>query len=194
VTNLTQLRKTLAERLTGRMVRLLAKTPITPSSLTWFGFVLSVAAAVFIAGDNLIAAGVLLLLGGFFDMLDGALARHTEQVTRFGAMLDSTLDRLSEAALLVGVLVLWASEDYPVGILLAGITLTASLLVSYIRARAEALGLECHSGIFTRPERVIVLALGLLTDQLFMALIIIVALSLFTILQRLVSIRRQLKT
>ncbi len=194
VINLSQLREALSDRLTGPIVAFLARTPLTPSALTWFGFVLAVAAAVLIASGSLIAAGIMVLVAGFFDMLDGALARRTERVTRFGAVLDSTLDRLSEAALLLGVLALWAAEGWPAGVMLVGITLTASLLVSYIRARAEALGLECRSGLFTRPERVIVLALGLLLDQLFIALVIIAVLSFFTVAQRLAGIWRQLKT
>ena len=194
VINLSQLRHALSDRLTVPVVAFLARTPLTPSALTWLGFVLAVAAAVLIAGGSLIAAGIMVLVAGFFDMLDGALARRTERVTRFGAVLDSTLDRLSEAALLLGVLALWAAEGWPAGVMLVGITLTASLLVSYIRARAEALGLECRSGLFTRPERVIVLALGLLLDQLFIALVIIAVLSFFTVAQRLAGIWRQLKT
>ena len=171
----------------------MARTPVTPSALTWFGFIVSLAAAILIAQGSLFAAGVVVLVGGFFDMLDGALARLTDRVTRFGAVLDSTLDRLSEAALLIGVLALWAAEGNQSGILLVGITLTASLLVSYLRSRAEALGLECKSGLFTRPERVIVLALGLMLDQLFIALVIIAVLSVFTMVQRLATIWRQLK-
>ena len=194
VINLSQLREALSDRPTGPIVAFLARTPLTPSALTWLGFVLAVAAAVLIASGSLIAAGVMVLVAGFFDMLDGALARRTGRVTRFGAVLDSTLDRLSEAALLLGVLALWAAEGRTAGVMLAGITLTASLLVSYIRARAEALGLECRSGLFTRPERVIVLALGLLLDQLFIALVIIAVLSFFTVVQMLAGIWRQLKT
>ncbi len=194
VINLSQLRQALSDRLTGPVVAFLARTSLTPSALTWLGFVLAAAAAFLIAGGSLIAAGIMVLGAGFFDMLDGALARRTERVTRFGAVLDSTLDRLSEAALLLGVLALWAAEGRTAGVMLAGITLTASFSVSYIRARAEALGLECRSGLFTRPERVIVLALGLLLDQLFIALVIIAVLSFFTVAQRLAGIWRQLKT
>lgn len=191
--NLSQLRRKLSGRLTGRIVSVLAKTHVTPSALTWFGFIISLVAAVLIAQDSLLAAGIVVLVGGSFDILDGALARYINRVTRFGAVLDSTLDRLSEAALLIGVLMLWASEGDQNGVLLAGVTLTVSLVVSYLRSRAEALGLECKGGLFTRPERVIVLALGLLIDQLMIALLIIAAFSIFTVVQRLTIIRRQLK-
>ena len=183
----------MTERLTRRVVSVLAKTPITPSALTWFGFIISLVAAVLIARDSLLAAGIVMLVGGSFDMMDGALARLTDKVTRFGAVLDSTLDRLSEAALLIGVLVLWAADGDQNGVLLVGVTLTVSLTVSYLRSRAEALGLECKGGLFTRPERIIVLALGLVFDQLVIALLIIAAFSIFTVLQRLIIIWRQLK-
>ncbi len=191
--NLAQLRRNLAGRLTGGIVSVLAKTPLTPTALTWFGFLISFVAAFLIARDSLLAAGIVVIVGGSFDILDGALARLTDRVTRFGAVLDSTLDRLSEAALLIGVMVLWASEGGTGGVLVAGVTLAASQVVSYLRSRAEALGLECKGGLFTRPERVIVLALGLLINQLMVALLIIATFSIFTVLQRLAIIRRQLK-
>jgi CDP-diacylglycerol--glycerol-3-phosphate 3-phosphatidyltransferase len=135
----------------------------------------------------------MVLVAGFFDMLDGALARRINRVTHFGALLDSTLDRLAEGGLLLAILFLFAQEGSTIGVLLAGGVLIASLLVSYIRARAEALGLECTVGLFTRPERVIVLALGLLLGGLEIALSIIAALSLLTVGQRLVYVWHQVK-
>ena len=100
---LSQVRKTASGFFTEPIVRVLARTPITPNSLTWFGFALAIGAAVLIAMGHLIIAGVIVLFGGFFDMLDGALARRTKRVTLFGSILDSTLDRFSEGALLLGV-------------------------------------------------------------------------------------------
>lgn len=194
---LSEVRKALAYRFTEPVVRLLARTPITPSAITWFGFLLTVGAAALIIKGHLLAAGFVVLIAGFFDMLDGALARHINQATRFGAVLDSTLDRLSEAVLLLGILVLYAGEQSITGILLASVALIGSLLVSYIRARAEALGLECQVGLFTRAERVIVLVLGLLLNQidnaLIIALAIIVVFSFFTAGQRLLYVWRQTK-
>ena len=195
---LSEVRKALAYHFTEPVVRFLSRTPITPSAITWFGFLLTVGAAALIITGHLLAAGFVVLIAGFFDMLDGALARRTNQATRFGAVLDSTLDRLSEAVLLLGILVLYAREQSITGILLVSVALIGSLLVSYIRARAEALGLECQVGLFTRAERVIVLALGLLLSQidyafLFIALAIIVVFSFFTVGQRLVYVWRQTK-
>ena len=179
------------------MVRFLARTPITPSALTWFGFLLAIGAAVLIATEHLLIAGLVVLVAGFFDMLDGALARHINQTTHFGAVLDSTLDRLSEGVLLLGILALYAREPSITGVLLAGAALLGSPLVSYIRARGETLGLECQVGLFTRPERVVVLALGLLLSHfnyaLIIALAIIVVFSFITVGQRLVHLWRQTK-
>jgi CDP-diacylglycerol--glycerol-3-phosphate 3-phosphatidyltransferase len=190
---LSQVRKAASSYFTNPVVRILARTPVPPSALTWLGFVLAIAAAVLVTIEQLLAAGLVVLVAGFFDMLDGALARRTNRVSRFGAVLDSALDRLSEGVLLLGILVLFAREGEVTGVLLVGIALMASLLVSYIKARAEALGLECAVGLFTRPERVVVLVLGLLLNQLVIALAIIAAFSLFTAGQRLVHVLRQAK-
>ncbi len=195
---LSVIRKSLAYYLTWPAVQLLGKTSITPSAITWFGFLLAAGAAVLIITGHLFAAGFLVLVSGFFDMVDGALARRTNQVTHFGAVLDSTLDRLSEAVLLISILVLNANTQSFVGILLVGIALLGSQLVSYIRARAEAVGVECPVGLFTRAERVVVLALGLLLNQIDNALVItlaiIVVFSFFTVGQRLVYVWQQVKT
>jgi CDP-diacylglycerol--glycerol-3-phosphate 3-phosphatidyltransferase len=178
------------------VVRVLARTPLTPDVLTWFGFVLIIGAAALIITGHPFAAGFVVLVAGFFDILDGALARHTGRVTPFGGVLDSTLDRLSDAALLVAILVFFENTLWLV--LLVFLALVASLLVSYIRARAEAVGLECQGGIFTRSERIIVLALGLLlsnlTNALVIALAIIAAFSFFTAGQRLFSVWRYQKS
>jgi len=194
---LSEVRKTVAGYLTEPAVWLLSRTSITPSAITWFGFLLAVGAAALITIGHLFAAGFVVLIAGFFDILDGALARHTNQVTPFGTVLDSTIDRLSEAVVLIGILVLYTREHSFTLILLVCIALLASLLVSYIRARAEAVGLECQVGLFTRAERVIVLALGLLLSQfanaLVIALAIIVVFSFFTVGQRLIYVWQQTK-
>jgi len=207
VTKLSEGRKTLAYYFTQSTVRLLSKTPIKPNIITWLGFMVTVGAAALIVTEHLLAAGFVVLVAGFFDMLDGALARRTNRTSQFGAVLDSTLDRLSDAVLLLGILVLFlfteensalfilVSKEWAV--LLVGLTLLGSLMVSYIRARAEALGLDCQVGLFTRAERVVVLALGLLLSQinyaLIIALLIILAFSFFTVSQRLLYVWRHTK-
>ena len=197
VTKLSEFRKTAGYHLTRLVVQLLAKTPISPNAITWFGFSLTLGAAALIITEHLFAAGFVVVIAGFFDMLDGALAHSTERVTRFGAILDSTLDRFAEAVLLLGILVWYVREQSTAGILVVGVALFVSPLVSHIRARAEALGLECQVGLFTRAERVGVLALGLLLSQIDYALIsalaIIVVFSFITVGQRLLYVWRQTK-
>jgi CDP-diacylglycerol--glycerol-3-phosphate 3-phosphatidyltransferase len=190
---LVGIRKAVGYYLAELPARLLARTPVTPNILTWFGFLLAVGGAVLIAVGQLLAAGLVVLVAAFFDILDGALARLTDRATPFGAVLDSTLDRLSEAVLLIGVLVLYAGggDVYPV--LLVAATLVFSLLVSYIRARAETLGLDCQVGLFTRGERVILLVLGLCLSPvtgwaLPVALLVILVFSFVTVIQRLVFV------
>jgi CDP-diacylglycerol--glycerol-3-phosphate 3-phosphatidyltransferase len=153
---------------------------------------------VLISLNHAFAAGFVVLFAGLFDMLDGALARRTNKVTKFGGVLDSTLDRVSEAAVLIGIAVLYANRHSTWGVALAGITLISSQLVSYIRAKAEALNINCEIGIFTRPERVVILSVGLLLSKfdnvLLIALAIIAALSFFTAGQRLFFVRKKIKS
>ena len=198
VTNLLEIRKTVAYYLTRPVVWLVAKTPVTPNTISWAGFMVAAGAAALIITGHLFAAGFVVLFAGFFDMLDGALARGTNRTTQFGVILDATLDRLSEAVLLLSILFLYFMEQSVAGLLVVGLALVGSLLVSYIRARAEALGLECLVGFFTRAERVVVLALGLLLSQidyaLIIALAIIMVFSFITISQRLLYVWRQTRT
>ena len=195
---LSAFRKTTSVNLTRLLVRLLARTTITPNTVTWFGFSLSLCGAALIITNYIFAAGIVVLIAGFFDMVDGALARTTDRVTSFGGILDSTLDRVSEAVILLSIIVLYARNGFIPGILLASVTLPVSFLVSYIRAKAEAMDLECKVGIFTRPERIIVLFLGLLFSQinfifLAIALGIIILFSSVTIGQRLHHVWQQTK-
>jgi CDP-diacylglycerol--glycerol-3-phosphate 3-phosphatidyltransferase len=175
----------------------LARTGLSPNTLSWIGFVLALGAAALIITGHLLAAGLVVLVAGFFDILDGALARRIKKVTPFGGVLDSALDRLSEAAVLLAILVLYAQEAAFTPIILVCLALIGSLLVSYVRARAEGAGLECRVGLFTRGERVVVLALGLLLSQfdyaLVIALAIIVVFSFVTVVQRLVYAWQQAK-
>lgn len=187
-----------AYHLTEPAVQLLVRTGITPNNLSWLGFSIAVGAAVLIATGHLFVAGFVVLAAGFFDMLDGALARRTNRVTSSGAVLDSILDRVSEAVLLLGILIFYlffSDSRSTLGILLVCLALIGSPLASYIRARAEAIGIECKIGLFTRPERVIVLVVGLLAspinNALIIALAIIATLSFVTAGQRLFYVLKQ---
>lgn len=161
-------RKTIGYHLTSFISGLLAKTSVTPDAVSWFGMLLTIGAAALIASGQLFWGGIAVIIAGFFDMLDGALARRTDRVTKFGAILDSTLDRFSEAVLLLALLPVYAKQGSLPGIWAAGLALLGSYLVSYIRARAEGMGIQCEVGIFTRPERVITLVLGLLLSGINM--------------------------
>ena len=194
---LVRARESAARFFSQPVARALARTGITPTALTWLGFIIALGGGVLVALNHPVVAGAVVLFGGAFDMLDGALARLTNRVTKFGAVLDSTLDRLSEVAVLLGILVAFTRAQSTVGILLTGLALPGSLLVSYLRARAEAIDLECKVGIFTRTERVIIISLGLLLIRIDYALIaalaIIIFFSFLTIVQRLLYIYQQTK-
>lgn len=197
MSRLSEFRKVLASYFTRSVVGLLAKTPLTPNTITWIGFLVTIGAGVLIVTGHLFAAGFVVLVAGFFDILDGALARRTNRVTRFGAVLDATLDRLAEAVILIGLLVVYAREQAVAEVAVVSVTLIGSQLVSYVRARAEGFGLQCEVGIFTRAERVVVLALGLLLSQfdyaLIIALAIILVFSYVTVGQRLFYVWQQTK-
>ena len=197
--NLTDIRHNLAYRITNPIVRILSKSGITPNALTIINLALNIAAASVIATGHLLLGGVLVLVSGLFDLLDGALARFTKQTTKFGAILDSTVDRISEAATLFGLLIWYIpQEGATLKIALVFVVLIGSFLVSYIRARAEGLGWQCQVGLFTRAERVIVLAIGLIIGQIwapgvFVALCILAVFVLITVVQRLVYLWKQAK-
>jgi CDP-diacylglycerol--glycerol-3-phosphate 3-phosphatidyltransferase len=167
---------------------ILSKSGITPDTLTWIGLAINIVAAGFIAMGHIIAGGVLVLIAGLFDILDGALARFTNKTTIFGGFLDSTLDRLSEAVVFIGLLIFYAPLGDVLTMALIFIAMIGSFLTSYLRARAEGLGLTCSVGLFTRAERVIILCLGLIFDKILIALAILVILSFTTVGQRLVHV------
>ncbi len=189
--NLAELRGSAARWISKLLMPILSKCRIKPNTLTWLGLAINIIAATVIATNHLLAGGLLVLLAGLLDILDGALARSTKQSTRFGALLDSTFDRLSEAVLLLGILALYLESGNAIEITVIFLALIASFLTSYVRARAEGLGLECHVGLFTRTERVIILALGLLFNQILIALLILVVLALVTVGQRLIYLRQE---
>ena len=193
--NLQGIRRDLAHRITSPIVGILSKSGITPNTLTLTNLALNIVAAYVIATGRFLIGGVLILGAGLLDLLDGALARFSKRTTKFGAVLDSTVDRISEAATLCGLLVWYVpQEGGTLEIVLILAVLIGSFLVSYIRARAEGLGWQCQVGLFTRAERVIVLAIGLLINQVFIALCILAVFVFVTVTQRLVYVWKQEKT
>ncbi|MDO8491384.1 MAG: CDP-alcohol phosphatidyltransferase family protein [Dehalococcoidia bacterium] len=166
----TDARHDLSNRIAEPVARFIARSGVSPNTLTWLGLLLNIGVAAVLAWGHLFPGGFLVLAAGAFDLLDGAVARVTGATSKFGALLDSTVDRFSEAALLFGILVFFAKQNDLQGILAVFLAMVGSFAVSYVRARAEGLGIECGVGWFTRPERVILLAVGLLLSPLPYAL------------------------
>ncbi len=190
------MRRGIARHFTAPVVSVIARTGISPNAVTWLGFLVTVIAAVLAAYGYLLAAGAVSIGAALCDTLDGALARRINRVTRFGGVLDSTLDRLSEGLMLTGILVWYvqSSTERPLlPAVLVGVTMIASFAVSYIRARAEGAGLKCDVGVSTRPERVILTSLGLLFNHVTIALAIIAVMSTVTVVQRLYHVYSQTK-
>jgi len=170
-----------------QLVRPLARRGIAPNVITLLGFLLSLVAGIAIWRNAWPWAGLLVLVASGFDMLDGALARVSGQKSLFGAFFDSTLDRLSEAAISAGLVALYLAQRNDLMVMLALGMLIGSQMVSYTRARAEGLGLECQVGLFQRPERIIALGLGLLIPSplvLDLVVILLALLTLFTTAER----------
>jgi CDP-diacylglycerol---glycerol-3-phosphate 3-phosphatidyltransferase len=146
-------------------MKALGRIPVTPNQVTVVGVALTFVAALLTALGHLRWAGIVLIFAGTFDILDGALARSSGKAYPYGAFLDSTLDRYSEGAMYIGLAAYFASTPGPLQrwLLLATVAaLAGSFLVSYVRARAQSLGFTCDSGVFARPERVVVTVVGLI--------------------------------
>jgi CDP-diacylglycerol--glycerol-3-phosphate 3-phosphatidyltransferase len=145
--------------------RVVAKTRVKPNYLTISGFLMNIFVAWVISQGYFLLGGSLILVAGIFDLLDGAVARYTNRVTKFGALLDSTLDRWSDAVLLFGLLWYFAwqpDQDTSLEMILIFAALVGFLLVSYVRARAEGLGLNADVGIMRRTQRILLLSMGLM--------------------------------
>ena len=149
--------------------RIVGKTGVSPNTLTLFGFCINFGVAWLISQGHFVYGGILILAAGIFDLLDGAVARMTGKVTKFGALLDSTLDRYSEGVVLFGLLWYYVSRSdvvYKTECLLIFATIVGSILVSYVRARAEGLSLDAEVGIFRRTMRIGILSLGLMLSAI----------------------------
>ncbi len=181
-------------RLIRPLARVLSAMRVRPDSLTIAGWILAVAAAVLFALGYTKTAGAVMLFGGLFDALDGAVARESGRMSAFGAFLDSTLDRLSESAIFVGVIFFYASYSQPYEALLAGMAMTFSLMTSYTRARAEGLGLACEIGLLERAGRVVILSFFSIAGFLAVGIGLVAVGALVTTTQRILHIRRLTNT
>jgi CDP-diacylglycerol--glycerol-3-phosphate 3-phosphatidyltransferase len=182
---------TLPPRLTEPVGRSIARTGVTPNMITAAGLAGALVAAVLVARGQFLAGGIVMLAAAALDLFDGMVARASGQVTAFGGVLDSTCDRLSEAAVLGGLVFRLAGEGKREEVVVAFAAVVGSLLVSYLRARAEAAGMQLREGLFTRAERVLVLGVGLIFGWVRLALWILAVLANLTAAQRLWLVRQR---
>ena len=175
----------------------LIESRLTPNAISLTGFLLCVVAAVLVWQDHLFWGGLAFVVGSVCDTLDGRYSRMSGKGTQFGAFLDSTLDRIEEGVVLTAVAVRFSMQGDDAAVAACMIAVLASLMVSYTRARAEALGVENKGGIATRAVRVVILSIGIVFarfDLLAPAIYVLAGLSVFTVLQRILAVRRALNT
>src|SRR5436309_6675957 len=179
----------------------LIESRLTPNAISLTGFGLNLAAAALVVGRMFFLAGIAFIIGSVCDTLDGRYSRMSGKGTPFGAFLDSTLDRLEEGIVLAAVAAYFASRHDQVAVAAVVIAVLFSLMVSYTRARAEALGVACKVGLATRPVRVVILSIGLVFargaslgnfELLAPAVYVLAALAAVTTIQRILHVRRWL--
>ena len=180
----TDLARKWSTQLIRPIAELLGSLGLTPNAVTVLGLALTVAVAAIIATGRTQLGGVLLIFTLAFDAVDGTLARLMGSTSRFGAFLDSTLDRWAEVALYSALVWLFLREGQDTGVLLSTAAMATSLLVSYTRARAEGVGIPCKEGLLTRFERMVLLIAGLIFNQVILALGVIAILAGITAVQR----------
>jgi len=173
-------------RIINAIVGALALSRVHPNVLTFIGLLINIWAAFLFAAGKFRWAGVVLIGAGLFDMVDGRVARETNRVTRFGGFFDSVLDRYSDLAVLVGLLVFYASINRFFYVVLTAIVMTGTVLVSYTRARAENTISKCKIGFLERPERIVLIILGALFNRMPQVLWVTAVLSNITVIQRIV--------
>lgn len=199
---MTAAQTTLFERLRGRsramlsgiidpIVGMLDRMGVTPNQITILGLLASIGAGALLWADHLVWGGILILAGSAIDLLDGALARRTNRATKLGAFLDSNLDRVSEAAIFFGLLAHFLGTGEHEEAMLTVAVLIWTSMVSYVKARAEGLDYPCTSGIVTRPERIILIGIGLISGFITAFLYITAILSFVTACQRFLEVWRQ---
>jgi CDP-diacylglycerol--glycerol-3-phosphate 3-phosphatidyltransferase len=177
----------------NRIVRWLALSRIHPNALTFIGLLINIWAAWLFSQGNFRWAGVVVLCAGLFDMVDGRVARATSQVTKFGGFFDSVVDRYSDLALFMGLLVYYASINRFFYIVLTAIVMTGCVMVSYTRARAECTIPKCKVGFLERPERIVLIIIGALFDRMAPVLWVTAILSNLTVIHRMIYTYQEAK-
>ncbi len=182
-----------ANKIIRLIVRGLALSRINPNVLTFLGLVINMVAAAFLAVGEFRIAGCVIIFAGLFDMVDGRVARATNQVTRFGGFFDSVLDRYSDIALLVGLLVYYGTINRSSYVVLTAIVMAASVMISYTRSRAENIIPTCKVGFLERPERVVLFIIGALFDRMAPVLWVIAVLGNLTVIHRMIFTYKETK-
>lgn len=172
------------------IARALGSLGFTPNGLTLVGFLAMCAVGVVLAAGYFALGGILIVAAGTFDALDGSLARLTDRVTKFGAFLDSTTDRFAEGALYFGILYWYLERGATFVAYLVFLTLLGSLMVSYTRARAEGIGIQCKEGLMTRFERIALLVIALLLTAAFGDTPVLAALAILAVLTNVTAVQR----
>lgn len=175
------------------IVRGLALSKINPNVLTFFGLIINIAGAIALAAGRFKTAGLIIIFAGLFDMVDGRVARATNQVTHFGGFFDSVLDRYSDLALLMGLLVYYGTINRPAYVVLTALVMSASVMISYARSRAENMIPTCKVGFMERPERVVLLIIGALFDRMAPVLWVIAVIGNLTVIHRMIFTYGQAK-
>jgi CDP-diacylglycerol--glycerol-3-phosphate 3-phosphatidyltransferase len=183
---ITRLIGTAGRWLLDKIVGGLAATGINPNVLTFIGLIVNFWAAAMFAIGLFKTAAIIIFFAGFLDMLDGQVARRQNRVTAFGAFYDSTLDRYSDMALYLGLLVYYAANGQTPYVILGAVATAGSVMVSYTRARAESLIPLCKVGFMERPERMVLLIIGGLFDRMAPVLWVIAVVSTITVIHRIV--------
>ena len=186
-------RRALSDYVETPVALFLGRMGLTPNLVTIIGLLIAVAAAYLIAVGQWWAGGLVALFAGIFDMFDGALARNTGRASDFGALLDSTIDRVSEAVVLLGVLAYYLTSDNDWGAMLVYGALVGSIMVSYMRARSEGLGIDCKVGVMQRPERVALTGLGLIVAH-WIPVVMLIVLGVIATLTTVTAIHRLFHT
>jgi CDP-diacylglycerol--glycerol-3-phosphate 3-phosphatidyltransferase len=173
-------------RIIQAIVSALALSRVHPNVLTFIGLLINIWAAFLFSYGKFVPAGLVVIGAGLFDMVDGRVARETKRVTRFGGFFDSVLDRYSDLALLIGLLIYYASINRYFYVVLTAIVMTGTVLTSYARARAENTITKCKIGFLERPERVVLIIIGALANRMAPVLWVIAVLSNITVISRIV--------
>jgi CDP-diacylglycerol--glycerol-3-phosphate 3-phosphatidyltransferase len=175
------------------LIRFCIRHRVSPNLVTIVGFLFTSGAALAFAVDQVQWAGAILLFSGTFDIIDGKVARATGSSTKFGSFFDSTMDRLSDMIVFMGLLYLYLSGGHNEMVYAIFLAIIGSLMVSYCRSKAEALGIDCSVGLFQRPERVVYLGFGAILGHLMLYIVIwfLAVASILTMIQRIWHVYRQ---